>query len=72
MWQHVLRTIQNILVEFVVTEALTVLYAIEFSKEIGFYDIIILKGDVLQIVIRVKAESKFGHIVDEIKLGCVN
>lgn len=65
-------TTRTFLVKHVVAEALAALQVVELSKEIGFNDII-LKGDTLQIVNAVKAEgnnwSKFGHIIDGIKLG---
>lgn len=53
-------------------EALITLHAVEFSKEMGFNDII-LEGDVLQIVKTVKDldqnRSNYGHIVEGIKMG---
>lgn len=63
---------KNMLVESVVEEALAAFYAVEFSKKMGFYDMI-FEGNALQVVNAVKAESKnlskFGHIVDGIKIG---
>lgn len=58
------------LVEPTVAEALATLHAVEFSCELGFYDIIV-EGDALQIVNAVKVGitnwSKFRHIVEDIK-----
>jgi hypothetical protein len=49
---------------------LAAIHAVEFSKEMGFYDIL-LEDDALQIVIENKAEGKkncrFGHLMDKIK-----
>jgi hypothetical protein len=53
-----------------VAKALAAVDAMEFSREMCFYDIL-LKVDALQIVIAVKLEgrncSRFGHLVDRIK-----
>lgn len=65
-------TTKNILVEPVVAKALAALYAVNFCREMNFYDIL-MEGDALQIVSAVKMESKYwsryGHIVDGIKVG---
>jgi hypothetical protein len=61
-----------LMVEPVVAEALAGFYAVEFSRDMSFFDIF-LEGDALQIVSAVKTNnqrwSKFGHIIDGIRSG---
>jgi hypothetical protein len=65
-------TTRFFLVELVVAEALAALHTVEFSREMGFSDII-MEGDTLQIVKTVKDldpnGSTYGHIVEGIKMG---
>jgi ribonuclease HI len=63
---------KTLVVEPVAAEGLAAFYAVEFSRDMCFNDII-LEGDALQIVAAVQTDSqhwsRFGHIVDGIKLG---
>jgi hypothetical protein len=65
-------TTRFFLVELVVAEALAALHTMEFSREMGFSDII-MEGDALQIVKTVKDMdpngSTYGHIEEGIKMG---
>jgi hypothetical protein len=65
-------TTKIFLVEAVVAEALAAVHAVEFCREIGFFDIM-LEGNVLQIVNAVKAMgynwSKMGNLINGTKDG---
>lgn len=72
MVQAIPSTTKRIEVEPIVVEALATIHALDFSREVGFYDII-MEDDNLQIVnainIEAKNWSRFGHFVEGIKDG---